>query len=406
MKVHPRQGLRCRSLAAQNQFEVNLEFAQNIFLKIGTMAAPRLPFLWPILFRPLKASRAAPRTPIYNAPASRSLTTTTQGPVQRYGKAHEPAPHLRDKETPREAGESIKTTPEKTLLEPVNPEVKSAPEPVEEEEEEETPTTTPSTPSAQPTPIRTTPELAPSTPVPDAPLTGEPKPLETVLHMPSPAEEEQRKPPHLKTPPYVHHFDTYGLVKDLAKSGFSEEQAVTVMKAVRGILADNMELARDGLVSKSNVENETYLFRAACSELKTEVGNNRKSETEKMRTERTQVQHELDILNQRLTQETGSLKDELKGLFDDRKMAVRQEQRTMDTKVCFAPVGVQLKANKIADSGTQLQDHCCIELGRAKRGGILTLDSYAASSTDCRHFRIHALRNAALLELCQPSGGR
>lgn len=166
-------------------------------------------------------------------------------------------------------------------------------------------------------------------------MVGDSKPLDTVLHMPSPAEEEQRKPPHLKTPPYVHHFDTYGLVKDLAKSGFSEEQAVTVMKAVRGILADNMELARDGLVSKSNVENETYLFRAACSELRTEVGNNRKSETEKMRTERNQVQHELDILNQRLTQEAGSLKDELKGLFDDRKMAVRQEQRTMDTKVLF-----------------------------------------------------------------------
>lgn len=73
--------------------------------------------------------------------------------------------------------------------------------------------------------------------------------------MPSPAEEEKQKPPHLKTPPYVHHFDTYGLVKDLEKGGFSQEQAVTVMKAVRGILADNMELARDGLVSKSNVEN-------------------------------------------------------------------------------------------------------------------------------------------------------
>jgi hypothetical protein len=320
--------------------------------------------------------------------------------VQRYGKAHEPAPHLRDKETPKEADESTKITPEKSLLEPAKIETKSAPEPAEEEEEEETPTTTPSTPSANPTTTPTTPEFPPSIPVPDAPMTGEPRPLETVLHMPSPAEEEQRKPPHLKTPPYVHHFDTYGLVKDLAKSGFSEEQAVTVMKAVRGILADNMELARDGLVSKSNVENETYLFRAACSELKTEVGNNRKSETEKMRTERTQVQHELDILNQRLTQETGSLKDELKGLFDDRKMAVRQEQRTMDTKVCFALASLQLKAHKVADSGTQLQDHCCIELRRAKRGGIPTLGIDAASSTECRHFGIHAFRVTALLKLC------
>lgn len=106
------------------------------------------------------------------------------------------------------------------------------------------------------------------------------------------------------------------------------------MKAVRGMLTTNLELARDGLVSKSNVENETYLFRAACSELKTEIGNTRKGEIERMRTERNQLQHEVDILGQRLGQETGGLRDELKGLSDDRKMGVRGEQRGMDSKVC------------------------------------------------------------------------
>ena len=174
----------------------------------------------------------------------------------------------------------------------------------------------------------------PRTPLPDPPKTPEAKPLETVLHMPSPQEEEQRRPPHLKTPPYVHHFDTYSLVKDLTTSGFTQDQSVTVMKAVRGILTDNMNLAREGLVSKSNVENEAYLFRAACSELRTEMGNSRKAEIERMRSERNQLQHELDILGQKMGQETSHLKDELKGLFDDRKMAVRQEQRHMETKVC------------------------------------------------------------------------
>lgn len=52
-----------------------------------------------------------------------------------------------------------------------------------------------------------------------------------------------------------------------------------------------------------------------------------------MRQERGQLQHEVDILGQRLSQETGGLKDELKGLFDDRKMAVRMEQRAMETKI-------------------------------------------------------------------------
>ncbi|KAF2640813.1 hypothetical protein P280DRAFT_329015 [Massarina eburnea CBS 473.64] len=284
------------------------------------MAAPRLPFLWPMLFRPLKATRPHAHVPKPTKTAARRFATTPrrrEEVTQRYGTAHQPAPHLRDqdaeKKDPKTESKTNTSAPEQ--------------ENVDEEEEDETPPST--IPPSQSKMKAETPETAPPTPPPDPPKTADFNPLETVLHMPSPAD----KPPHLKTPPYVHHFDTYSLVKDLTTSGFSQPQSVTIMKAVRGILSDNMELARDGLVSKSNVENETYLFRAACSELKTEVGGNRKAETERMRSERGQLQHEVDLLGQRLGQEMGFLKDELKGLFDDRKMAVRQEQRVKETKL-------------------------------------------------------------------------
>jgi hypothetical protein len=139
--------------------------------------------------------------------------------------------------------------------------------------------------------------------------------------------------PHMAPPPFVHQFDTYGLVRRLQDSGWSKLHAITTMKAVRLMLAENTEFARDALVSKSQVENETYLFRAACAELKTEVTARRRSEQEKMRAQRSQLQHELDILTQRLGQESAAMKDEVKGMFDDRKMTVRNEQREMESKV-------------------------------------------------------------------------
>lgn len=83
-------------------------------------------------------------------------------------------------------------------------------------------------------------------------------PLETVLEIPPPETAEERnasKPPHLQTPPYVHHFDTYTLVQQVEAGGFTEKQAITAMKAVRGLLALNLEVAKAGLVSKSDVEN-------------------------------------------------------------------------------------------------------------------------------------------------------
>jgi hypothetical protein len=55
-----------------------------------------------------------------------------------------------------------------------------------------------------------------------------------------------------------------------------------------------------------------------------------------MRRERTLLQHEVDTLNQKLTQELLTLKDELQGMFNDRKMAVRMEQREMDSAVSIS----------------------------------------------------------------------
>lgn len=82
---------------------------------------------------------------------------------------------------------------------------------------------------------------------------AEAKPLERLLHMNTP--DDEHKPPHLHAPPYVHHFDTFTLVRDLEEGGFTQAQSVTLMKAVRSLLALNLDVAREGLVSKSDVEN-------------------------------------------------------------------------------------------------------------------------------------------------------
>jgi Protein of unknown function (DUF1640) len=88
-----------------------------------------------------------------------------------------------------------------------------------------------------------------------------------------------------------------------------------------------------GSVLTETDSQQSYLFLAACSELRTEVQNTRKASDEKTRRERTLLQHEVDSLNLKLTQELLTLKDELQGMFNDRKMAVRMEQREMDSAV-------------------------------------------------------------------------
>lgn len=326
------------------------------------MAAPRLWFLYPAFFRTAGAVEIGPiRTSVRHRPERTGFSTCTRRSIdprpQRYGTAKEPAPHLLGEERAgrtstidRPAREQeLKDVAEEAISEPILAEEQPPPpeEPKEAADTENIPQQ-----DLEPTGEDTSASLSPAIDVPPPPelKSPQPNPIETVLSMPSPAEQsEEEKPPHLQTPPYVHHFDTYGLVQGLGSGGFTPDQSTTVMKAVRTILTENMDLARRGLISKSNVENETYLFRAACSELKTEVQNNRKVEADKQRTQRAHLQHEVDILNQRVGQDAASLKDELKGMFDDRKMAVRMEQRNMDSKVCHLKLnpGAETVANDL-----------------------------------------------------------
>lgn len=83
-------------------------------------------------------------------------------------------------------------------------------------------------------------------------------PMEAVLHIPPP---EMLHHPHISTPPYVHHFDSYSLVKELEAGGYSKDQAITIMKAIRGQLAQHLDIAQEGLVSKSDVDNVSALSR-------------------------------------------------------------------------------------------------------------------------------------------------
>ena len=105
------------------------------------------------------------------------------------------------------------------------------------------------------------------------------------------------------------------------------------MKALRVILADNIHLAHAGIMSRADAEMDAYQFRAASSELRTETKARRNAASDRMRADRSQIQHEVDILGQRMSQESLNLKDELRGMFDDRKMTVRTERRVLDNRI-------------------------------------------------------------------------
>ncbi|KAI0122211.1 hypothetical protein F4814DRAFT_202906 [Daldinia grandis] len=350
------------------------------------MSTVRLPFLYPHLFRAARFGESSAhgakircRKSPNNNPrmvAFSSSTPSRQAVFERHGKAVEPLPVTPDVvNLPAPGADPAKlssfSNAEPSSKENANKGKEAAQEPqasgekiVKESENAEVP---PPGTSAVPGPSSSSPQQAAT----EAKM-QESGPMEAVLHMPPP---EAYHHPHLSASPYVHHFDTYTLVKQLEEGGYSTAQATTVMKAIRGLLAQNLDVAQDGLVGKSDVDNETYLFRAACSELSAEVKNSKRAADETTRQQRTQLQHEVDILSQRMTQDLMTLKDDVKGMFNDRRMNVREEQRTMESVIQQLNLKISVTLN--SDSRSDIEGLRWVLIRRSVLGiifmAVLTL---------------------------------
>jgi len=252
------------------------------------MSTPRLPFLYPHLFKqilphqntlgPLRVRHAR----LQSAGISTSKPLKQETYAQRYGTAAEPPPPPIGSSIPSKPQDekSLAGAIEKKVAEPSKPEEQKktvAPSPASKESTKASPSIerdkanssrddtisiTPSDPSTRSTETSVSePQSTASAGTAQAVGIGEtarnPNPLETIKQMGAPTVEkvEEHEAPHLQARPYVHHFDTFTLVKNLQGGGFTEDQSVTIMKAIRGLLAINLDVAKEGLVSKSDVEN-------------------------------------------------------------------------------------------------------------------------------------------------------
>ena len=238
----------------------------------GKMSVPRLTFLYPHIFKPLLTQEY----PIVLRPIARPSSTTRtrqfhksnqrrqETYAQRYGPAAEPAPppqlpqNNHDRQLPVPLPADVASPAKRDGAKPKSDRLAdTTPSPKKNANSTADPAPSELEAKVLRQVVLDADEAHPKEIVNSASPEASSKPLETVLHIetPSSTKAEEHHLPHLHAPPYVHHFDTYTLVKDLEKGNFTEEQSITLMKAVRGLLAVNLDVAKEGLISKSDVEN-------------------------------------------------------------------------------------------------------------------------------------------------------
>ncbi|KAF9919773.1 hypothetical protein BGZ65_011830, partial [Modicella reniformis] len=130
-----------------------------------------------------------------------------------------------------------------------------------------------------------------------------------------------------------HHFNTNKLVTKLEKNGFERGQAEGIMRTMKGFIGHHTNRIRRNMLTKSDLDNESYLFKAALTELRTELQILRKNDAAALAIKTEIISREIDSLNQKLHEDIAIIKSDIAIDMNSRKGDVREEQKALEIRI-------------------------------------------------------------------------
>ncbi|KAG8684447.1 hypothetical protein FRC11_012094, partial [Ceratobasidium sp. 423] len=107
--------------------------------------------------------------------------------------------------------------------------------------------------------------------------------------------------------PRINAFDTHRFVTALERN-FPTPVARALMRATRALLVIRFGRVKQEIFGVRDLDNQAYLFRAALSELRTELTMRTRSEFAALRTASNALRREVDALNGKMKEDIGTLK--------------------------------------------------------------------------------------------------
>ncbi|KAI8377863.1 uncharacterized protein BYT42DRAFT_571984 [Radiomyces spectabilis] len=144
--------------------------------------------------------------------------------------------------------------------------------------------------------------------------------MEDIVH--DPAIEQRR-----------HHFDTYELLQTLERQGFTRSQAIVVMKGIKFKLRESAAKLQTQLLLRADLENESYLFKAGLSELRTEIQVMRRNDIQVLQTEVAMITREVEALARKLQEDVATMKNDVTLDMNNRKNETQEHQKAIDMRI-------------------------------------------------------------------------
>ncbi|KAI0346758.1 hypothetical protein BDW22DRAFT_1341747 [Trametopsis cervina] len=127
-------------------------------------------------------------------------------------------------------------------------------------------------------------------------------------------------------------FDTHRFFAALEKT-FPTPTARSLMRATRALLVDRIGRVRREALTVKDLESQAYLFKAALSELRTELTMRTRNESAAMRTASAALRREVDVIEGRMNEDIGTMKHEIQMELDSRKNEAKNDVKQMDIEI-------------------------------------------------------------------------
>ncbi|PWY86832.1 mitochondrial protein FMP32 [Aspergillus heteromorphus CBS 117.55] len=130
-----------------------------------------------------------------------------------------------------------------------------------------------------------------------------------------------------------HYFDTLKFVQRLKDEGFSEEQAVAMMRVLNDIIQESIQNLTRTMVLREDTERSAYTQKVDFAKLRSELLNADSTEAQLTRSSHEKIAADLAKLNSRLRDEIGRTQASVRLDLNLEKGRIREEANSQEMRI-------------------------------------------------------------------------
>ncbi|RDI79619.1 hypothetical protein Vi05172_g10466 [Venturia inaequalis] len=130
-----------------------------------------------------------------------------------------------------------------------------------------------------------------------------------------------------------HHFDTLKFVQKLKDEGFTEDQAVALMKVLNDVIEESIQNLTRTMVLREDQEKVTYTQKVDFAKLRSELLNTDATESSLTRATHERLMNELGKINSRLRDEVQRTQASVRLDLNLEKGRIREEANVQELKI-------------------------------------------------------------------------